>query len=114
MALKLIKRGEKLHPCDTTPGTGWVNTTAPGNTNPYFIGLGDLLVTVTAAGCDGVRIYDWDRDGLPFVESQSGSKLHTAVACVHGTRLGPVVRVLNPTESTEVTILSRPLPPPAQ
>ena len=112
MGLNLIKRGEKLHPNEVAPGSGWVNTTRPGSNHPYFVGPGELLVTVTATGCDGVRIYDWDKDGNPFVESTSRGTMHSAVSCVSGTRLGPVIRVLNPTESTEVTIMSRPLPPP--
>lgn len=112
MGLNLIKRGEKLHPNEVAPGSGWVNTTQPGSNNPYLVGPGELLVTVTATGCDGVRIYDWGRDGQPFVESASGGSLHTAVALISGTGVGPVIRVLNPTESTEVIIMSRPLPHP--
>lgn len=112
MGLSLIRRGERLHPNEVTPGTGWVNVCRPGTAHPYLIGAGEFLVTVTATGCDGVRIYDWGKSRGLFVESASGGGLHTAVALISGTGVGPVVRVLNPTESTEVTIMSRPLPPP--
>lgn len=112
MALKLIRRGARLHPAKVEPGTGWVNAARPGSTFPYFIGTGELVVTVTATNCDGVRIYDWDTNPNLFVESSTSGTMHSAVACVSGTKFGPVVRVLNPTENTEVTILSEPLPPP--
>ena len=114
MALKLIRRGARLHPAEVKPGTGWVNVNAPGGTNPYFIGAADQRLTVTATNCGGVRIYDWGKNPNWYTESTPGSTLHSAVALVTGVGYGPVVRVLNPTESTEVIIMSEPLPPPAQ
>lgn len=112
MALKLIRRGPRLHPAQVTPGSGWVNVTAPGSTKPYFIGAADQRLTVTASNCGGVRIYDWGKDPNWYTESTPGSTLHSAVALVSNMGLGPVVRVLNPTKNTEVTIMSEPLPPP--
>ena len=112
MGLNLIRCGERVVPADAAPGTGWVNVTEPGGSNPYIFGRVDQCLTVTATNCDGVRIYDWSKGHDLFVESAPGGTMHSAVAFVSGTRYGPVVRVLNPTESTEVTIMSRPLPPP--
>ena len=112
MALRLVRWGARLHPNEVTPGNGWVNAVAKGGTKPYMIGAGDFLVTATATGCGGVRIYDWDRRGTPFVESVSSGGLHSVTALISGTSFGPVVRVLNPTENTEVTIMSEPIPPP--
>lgn len=112
MALKLIRRGPRLHPAEVKPGSGWANVTAPGNTNPYFIGAADQRLTVTASNCGGVRIYDWGKNPNWYTESTPGSTLHSAVALVSNMGVGPVVRVLNPTENTKVTILSELLPPP--
>ena len=112
MALKRIRRGARLHPAQVKPGSGWANVTAPGSTNPYFIGAADQRLTVTASNCDGVRIYDWGKSPNLYTESTPGSTLHSAVALVSNMGFGPVVRVLNPTENTEVTIMSEPLPPP--
>lgn len=112
MALKLIRRGARMVPAEVEPGTGWVNVTAPGDSNPYIFDHVDQRLTVTATDCDGVRIYDWGVSPNVYVESTQGGTLHSAVALVSGIKFGPVVRVLNPTESTEVTIMSEPLPPP--
>lgn len=112
MGLNLIRRGAKLHPNAVTPGTGWVNTTTPGGINPYIFDRVDQCLTVTATNCDGVRIYDWGRNPNLYVESAQEGKMHSAVALVSGAGYGPVVRVLNPTENTEVTIMSETLPPP--
>lgn len=112
MALKLIRRGARMVPAEVEPGTGWVNVTAPGGSNPYIFDRVDQRLTVTATDCDGVRIIDWGVSPNVYVESAQGGTLHSAVALVSGVRYGPVVRVLNPTESTEVKIMSEPLPPP--
>ena len=112
MGLSLIRRGERVVPAEAAPGTGWVNTTTPGGRNPYIFDKADQCLAVTATNCGGVRIYDWGRSPSLYVESAQEGKMHSAVALVSGAGYGPVVRVLNPTESTEVTIISRPLPPP--
>ena len=112
MALKLIRRGARLHPAEVPPGSGWVNAYKPGTTFPYFIGAENQRLTVTATNCDGVRIYDWGKSPNLYTEVVSDSTLHSAVALVTGAGFGPVVRVLNPTKNTEVTIMSEPLPPP--
>lgn len=105
MALKLIRRGARLHPVEVKPGTGWVNVTKAGDTNPYF---GPGVFTAQASNCDGVRLFDFAAKGTPHVESQAGNWKQVS-AIVTGMA---VVRVLNPTENTEVTIMSEPLPPP--
>ena len=112
MALKLVRRGARLVPAEAKPGTGWVNVNSPGSSNPYIFGQVDQRLTVTAMNCDGVRIYDWGKNPALYVESAQGGSLHSAVALVSGVGYGPVVRVLNPTENTEVTILSETIPPP--
>lgn len=112
MALRLVRWGARLCPNEVAPGTGWVNVVSPGSSNPYIFPRYDQCLTVTATECDGVRIYDWGKNLNLYTESTSGSRLHSAVAFVSGAGVGPVVRVLNPTESTEVTIMSEPLPPP--
>lgn len=111
MALKLVRRGARLVPAEANPGTGWVNVNAPGNSNPYIFDRVDQRLTVTAMNCDGVRIYNWGKDPALYVESAQGGSLHSVVALVSGAGFGPVVRVLNPTENTEVTILSETIPP---
>lgn len=112
MALRLVRRGARLCPNEVAPGKGWVNVVSPGGSNPYIFPKYDQCLTVTATECDGVRIYDWGKNPNLYTESTSGSRLHSVTALISGTRLGPVVRVLNPTENTEVTIMSEPLPPP--
>ena len=104
MGLNLIRREIRTHAWAIESGTGWVNLLADTTGYPYF---GDGVFTVQATGCDGVRIYDWAAPGRPFAENTSGT-MHTVTAVVNHS----VIRVLNPTESTEVTIMSRPLPPP--
>lgn len=104
MALTLISQGVRnLAAKVERTGSGWVNMVAPGG-GPYF---GPGAFTVQATGCDGVRIYDW-RNNNDYVENTTGTS-HYARMIVTSTA---VVRVLNPTDNTEVTILSEPLPPP--
>lgn len=107
MALKLISRGARLHPTQVNPGSGWVNVTKVGSTNPYF---GSGVFTVQASNCDGVRLFDFTAKNAPHVESQAGNWKQVSAIVTNVA----VVRVLNPTENTEVTIMSEPLPPPAQ
>lgn len=93
-------------------GSGWVNCT-PGrdDANPYPLAhRGTMRVTVSATGCGGVRLYDWD-NGTAQAEHTSAGGLHTLTGIVTGRR-GPVVRVLNPTENTEVLVNYEVLNPP--
>lgn len=94
------------------PGSGWVNCTlGRGDPNPYPLGgKGTLRVTATATGCGGVRLYDWDNDTW-FAEHTAAGGLHTLTGIVTGRR-GPVVRVLNPTDETEVLVDYKILNPP--
>lgn len=71
---------------------------------------GPAIISVTATGCDGVRIYDWDTASDLYAEGVSQGGLHTCSAYISGAR--GVIRVLNPTENTGVIIMSEPLPPP--
>lgn len=115
MARRLIKRGTRRIPAAVQSGQsgdGWVNLVAPGTSNPYFFPVEYQRITVTASGCGGVRIYDWGKNANLYTESTSGGTLHCATAVASGVGYGPVVRVLNPTENTEVTILSETIPPP--
>lgn len=104
MALRLIWRGAVLRPTEVKPGSGWVNVNNPGG-GPYF---GAGVFRVQASNCDGLRLFDFSIRNNPFVETTTGN-LKQVSAIVTTTA---VVRVLNPTENTEVTILSEPLPPP--
>lgn len=113
MARRLIKRGARRIPAAAQPGNGWVNVAAPGSDNPYIFPREDQRITVTASGCGGVRIYDWGKNPNLYTESTPGSTSHCATAMVSGAGFGPVVRVLNPTENTEVTIVSELIPPSA-
>lgn len=112
MAMRLIKRGARRIPAAAQPGDGWVNVTKPGTDHPYISPIEDQRITVTASGCGGVRIYDWGKSANLYTESTSGGTLHCATAVVSGVGYGPVVRVLNPTKNTEVTIVSELIPPP--
>lgn len=112
MPMRLIKRGAFRIPVSVQPGDGWVNVTKPGSSRPYIFPVEDQRITVTASGCGGVRIYDWGKNTGLYTESTSGATLHCATAVVTGVGFGPVVRVLNPTENTEVTIVSELIPPP--
>ena len=108
MALKLIRRGAWRVPITIAPGTGWVNTTIGGN--PYVVEDGPVILSATATGCDGVRIYDWDKTRDLYAEGVSQGGMHACSAHVLGARA--VVRVLNPTDKTEVTVTAIPIPPP--
>ena len=66
MALKLISRGARLHPTQVNPGSGWVNVTKVGSTNPYF---GSGVFTVQASNCDGVRPVSYTHLTLPTIYS---------------------------------------------
>ena len=78
--------------------------------NPYVVESGQTVVTVTATGCDGVRVYDWDTTRDLYAEGVSQGGAHTVTAHILGGR--GVVRVLNPTDKTEVIVTAIPIPPP--
>lgn len=91
-------------------GSGWVNCTLPEDTNPYPLVLrGTMRVTVTATGCGGVQLHDWD--GAGYAEHVAAGGLHTLTGIVTGRR-GPVIRVLNPTSETEIIVNYEILNPP--
>ena len=113
MALKLIRRDRTRMNVTVAPGTGWQNLTGKGG-NPYITsGMGEVEVTVTATGCDGVRIYDWGKDQRRYAENVSPGGIHTVTALITGLGFGAVARVLNPTDKTEVIVTAIPIPPPA-
>lgn len=111
MALKLVRRGavvKTLTPQRTA--TGWVNCQdSKGSVYPAE-NIGTAQTTVTATGCDAVRILDWAVSVTRATVGQSDG-LHSATAITTG-RFGPVVQVLNPTENTEVIMHVVPIPPP--
>ncbi|MDK8242872.1 hypothetical protein [Corynebacterium coyleae] len=111
MALKLIRRGavvKTLTPHRTA--TGWANCRdSKGSVYPAE-NIGTAQTTVTATGCDAVRILDWAVSSARATVGQSDG-LHSATAITTG-RFGPVVQVLNPTENTEVIMHIVPIPPP--
>ena len=81
---------------------GWMNCALPGEKSPYPLAtLGTLRVTVTATKCGGVQLHDWDRQ--VHAEHTSPGGLHTLTGITVGNR-GPVVRVLNPTNKTEIIV----------
>ena len=102
MGLNLIRRGPRNHPTTVEgAGSGWVNVLAPS------VYLGSGVFTAQATGCDGVRIYDWN-NSMAYVEDTAGTAHHARMIVTTTA----VVRVLNPTENTEVTIMSETIPPP--
>lgn len=108
MALRLVRRGSWRVPVTVPPGSGWVNAVTAGSTpNPYVVETSQ--VAVTATGCDGVRIIDWDNNRDLYAEGVSSGGMHTCTAHVLGGR--GVVRILNPTDKTEVVVTSIPIPP---
>lgn len=112
MALKLIRRDRTRVNVKVAPGTGWQNLTVDGG-NPYLTaGMGEVQLTVTVTGCDGVRIYDWGKDQRRYAENVSQGGIHTVTALITGQGVGAVARVLNPTDKTEVIVTAIPIPPP--
>lgn len=104
MALKLIRRGPETVRLVPDKGTGWKNCLRPGNTSPY---MGGVFLAVQATGCDGLRLIDWGGD-RPDVEVTTGAV--KAAQMVGNTNT--VIRVLNPTDKTEVIMHVVPIPPP--
>lgn len=110
MARRKIRGGSGCVRLVAQPGSGWVNGTLPEDTNPYPLGLrGTMWVTVTATGCGGVQLHDWD--GVGYAEYVAAGGLHTLTGIVTGRR-GPVIRVLNPTSETEIIVNYEILNPP--
>lgn len=102
MGLNLIRRGPRNLPATVeSMSSGWVNVPAPS------VYLGPGVFTAQATGCDGVRIYDWNNN-MTYVEDTAGTAHHARMIVTTTA----VVRVLNPTENTEVTIMSETIPPP--
>lgn len=104
MALKLIRRGAETVRLVPDKGTGWKNCLRPGNTSPY---MGGVFMAVQATGCDGLRLIDWGGD-RPDVEVTTGA---VKAAQMVGN-INTVIRVLNPTDKTEVIMHVVPIPPP--
>lgn len=116
MALKQVKMGRRLIPASKPTGTGWVNVTRTGTTSPYIANESGLRgvpheLHVTASNCSGVRIIDWGISSNHYREDTSPGLLNSATVVISGQGLGAVVRVLNPTDSTQVTVVANPIPP---
>ena len=110
MALKLIKPGPVVKTLTAQrTATGWVNCQdSKGSVYPAE-NIGTAQTTVTATGCDGVRVLDWAVSSTRATVGKSDG-LHSATAITVG-RFGPVVQVLNPTDKTEVIMHVVPTPP---
>ena len=102
--LKLIKPGPVTRKGVVQPGSGWVNVEREtgGVTTPYWFSEGLTLVTVTAWGCDGVKLIHWNGDGE--ITSSTSGKAHSVSAVVDLSSNSAVMRVLNPTDKTKVIV----------
>ena len=108
--LKLVSSGPVTRRGVVQPGSGWVNVTGfnPQDLgNPYWASSGLTLVTVTAWGCDGVRLIHWGGDGE--ITSSTSGKAHTLSAVLDLTSNNAVIRVSNPSANTKVIINMQPL-----
>lgn len=112
--LSLISGRDQVVKLTPEQGEGWKNCLL--NDNPYLFATlkvaGWVEVTVTAFDCDGVRIIDWDRSANTNYDGVVSRKCSSVTAVLNRTGFGPVVRVNNPTESTEVYMSYRRLSPP--
>ena len=104
MVLKLIRRGPQTVRLVPDKGAGWKNCLRPGNPSPYMEGV---FLAVQATGCDGLRLIDWNGD-RPDVETTTGAVKTAQMVGNTST----VIRVLNPTDKTEVIMHVVPIPPP--
>ena len=111
MALKLIRRGPETIRLTTSPGEGDQPTTRGSEYYPLK-GYGWVQVTVTATSCGGLTVQD--RENGYERETREGGPVASITGVFRAERYGPVVRVLNPTENTEVIMHVVPIPPPAQ
>ena len=116
MALKQVKMGRRLIPTGKPTGTGWVNVTLMGSTSPYITNEPGLRgvpheLHVTANNCSGIRIIDWGISPNHYREDNSPGSLNSTTCVISGRGYGAVVRVLNPTDSTQVTVVANPIPP---
>lgn len=104
MSLKLLKSGTKTKVGYVSAATGWTNVLSKerNDDDPYFMGNGLTLVTVTAWGCDGLQIHHWGGDG--YVQSPTAGKNHTVGVVLDLTSNTAVIRVQNPTDKTKVIV----------
>lgn len=111
--LSLVSGRDPVVNLTPVQGTGWQN--AQNGTNNYVLrplrAPGWYELTVTAHSCAGVRIIDWDKSQTANIDSSSTSTSHSLTAVVNYANFGPVVRVNNPTETTEVHMSYRRLSP---
>ena len=107
MALRPIRRGPETVRLDVSRGAG-LQPAARGQFDASVNNYPELA-TIQAAGCTGLRVYDYDAPGQPYWESTTGTS-HTLTVIKTARRL--VVRVENTTENTEVIMHVVPIPPP--
>ena len=108
--LKLVKPGPVTRRGVVQPGSGWVNVGGyyvKQPDNPYWWASGVVRITVTAWGCDGVKLIHWNGDGE--IASTTTGKAHTMSAVMDLTSNSAVVRVNNPTDKTKVIVNMEPL-----
>ena len=108
MALKLIGRGPETVRLVVETGSGWRRAVREGIPDAVRDHTPAMMV-VSANGCDGLRIIDYDAEGTPTFITDGGTA-HTLTAIKTGWR--GVVQVLNPTDKTEVIMYVVPIPPP--
>ena len=106
MGLDLIRRGPETVRLDVSRGAG-LQAAARGQFDASVNNYPELA-TIQAAGCTGLRVYDYDAPGQPYWESTTGTS-HTLTVIKTARRL--VVRVENTTENTEVIMHVVPIPP---
>lgn len=107
MALELIRRGPETVRLDVAQGDGWQRVTRGINDASYIPGT--ELITLSARGCDGLRVYDFDAPDQPYWESTTG-KNHSLTIIKTARRASVLVQ--NPTSNTEVIMHSAPIPSP--
>ena len=108
MALKLIRRGPETVRLVVETGSGWRRAYREGIPDAVR-DYSPAMMVVSANGCDGLRIIDYDAEGRPTFITDGGTA-HTLTAIKTGWR--GVVQVLNPTDKTEVIMHVVPIPPP--
>ena len=109
MGLNLIRRGPETIRLTTSPGEGDQSTTRGDEYYPLR-GYGWVQVTVTATSCGGLAVQD--RENGYDRETREGGPVASISGVFRAERYGPVVRVINPTDETEVIMHVVPIPPP--
>ena len=108
MALRLIRRGPETVRLDVAQGDGWQRVTRGVNDASSSPDM--ERITLSARGCDSLRVYDYDAPDQPYWESNTGE--NHSLTIIKTVRRA-AVRVQNPTPETEVIMHVVPIPPPS-